>query len=126
MTTTEVPAEIVRVDIDGRRRVVLVPSAAVTLSGASAEVKGLLHVVVTFAGESTVHYYTILVESWTAEADADEIKQKVGRVLEKAKEKAKEYARAIWAVRELGAEISFKDGVANRSWLPTWLQRYLE
>jgi len=117
--------EIRVVRIDEKRSVVLAPSAEVAVSGTTAEVKGLLHVVATFAGESTVHYYTVLVESWTVETSAEEIRHKIERVLTKAHEKAEEYAKAIQTLKELGVELGFKGGVAARSWLPEWLQKHL-
>jgi len=126
MTTTEV-TEAIKVNIDGNRKVVLVPSAMVTVSGATVEIKGLLHIVATFAGESAVHYYTILVEEWTAGSNTDEIRQKVERVLAKAKEKAEEYASALRLLMTLNnVEINFRDGLASRNWLPIWLQKYIE
>ena len=125
MAIPKVWADIRIVRIDERRSVVLAPSVEVAVSGSSAEVKGLLHVVVTFAGESTVHYYTVVVESWTVETSAEEIRHKIERVLAKANEKAEEYAKAIQTLKELGVELGFRGGVAARSWLPEWLQKHL-
>jgi hypothetical protein len=126
MATTITTTEALRVDIDEKRRMVLVPSAVVSVSGANIEVEGLLHVVVTIAGESTVHYYIISVESWTVETDVDEVRRKVERVLAKAQEKAKEYVRVIQTIKEFGIEINFRDCVSSRNWLPEWLRKYIE
>jgi hypothetical protein len=125
MTIPAAWAEIRVVSIDERRRIVLAPSVEVAVSGSSAEVKGLLHIVVTFAGESTVHYYTVPVESWTVETRAEELRRKIERALTKANEKAAEYAEAIQTLKELGVELGFRGGVAARSWLPEWLQKHL-
>ena len=122
MTTTEV----LKINIDGERSMAVVPRVKVVITGATAEVAGYIHVVVTRIGSDTVNHYEILVESWGVNVKKDELQQKINSVAAKAKEKAEEYIDALKAVLELGADVTFKDGTAHKSWLPEWLRKHIE
>jgi hypothetical protein len=125
MSTPEIQVRARTVHIDERRSVVLVPSVRVTVSGEEAEVAGYLNIVMARSGDGAVHYYTVLVESWTVGTRAEELRRKIERVLTKANEAAEKYAEALELLRSLGVEISFRGNLAAREELPAWLRKHL-
>jgi len=126
MTATETAVEVLRVDIGRGQSAVIVPAVRVTVMGAKAEVSGYVHVVVYGSESTTVHHYEILVESWTTDIERDDLQRTIEYIAARARSRAEEYVNALKLLTTLNVEINFRDGLANRSWLPTWLQRYLE
>jgi len=126
MATTEITTEALRVSLDKERNIVVVPTVRVTIVGARAEVSGYVHVVVYGGETTTVHHYEILVESWTTDVEQSGLQRTIEYIAARAKVRAEEYVNALKLLTTLNVEINFRDGVASRSWLPEWLQKYLE
>ena len=121
MTTTEV----LKTNIGEKCTVIAVPAVHVSIAGATAEVASYVHVVVKHPDSDTVNYYEILVEKWEAEVKGDELQRRITRAAERAHAYAQGYIDALQMLQKLGVEVSFRGGLANKSWLPEWLQRLL-
>jgi ribosomal protein L13 len=124
--TTEIVSEALRVNVNERKSVVVVPAVRVTITGAKAEVSGCVHVVAYTRESSTVHYYEILVDSWSVDMKRDDLQRMVENVAARARARAEEYIEALKMLTTLNVEVNFRYGVANKSWLPEWLQKYIE
>ena len=126
MATTEITTEALRVSLDKERNIVVVPTVRVTIMGAKAEVAGYVHIVAYSRESTTVHYYEVLVESWTTDIERDDLQRTIEYIAARARSRAEEYVNALKKVLELGVEINFRDGLANKSWLPEWLRKHIE